>query len=182
VSAQKALKVKPLQGAVTPGKGTSHTTDYIGVNRMSSAQASTDTTTEQRIAALAKHLGCGIDEVSTSRYDDETFEACGGEYLVLTDDEADERAEREIKESLWAFRAEFIASHSTNGWSDECVKSLEKMQGELCESANPIIEALIKDMDHFISDAISADGRGHFISRYDSEENEEGEFYIYRTN
>jgi hypothetical protein len=56
------------------------------------------------------------------------------------------------------------------------------MQGELCESANPIIEALIEDMDHFVSDAISSDGRGHFISRYDGEENEEGEFYIYRTN
>jgi hypothetical protein len=142
----------------------------------------TDTTTEQRIVALAKYLGCEIDDISLSRYEDNAFEARGGEYLVLTDNEADERAHREIKDSLWAFRAEFIASHSTNGWSDECVKSLQKMQNELCESANPIIEALIKDMDHFVSDAISSDGRGYFISRYDGEENEEGEFYIYRTN
>lgn len=149
---------------------------------INSAQANTDTTTEQRIAALAKYLGCEVDEVSKSRYDDNSFDACGGEYLVLTDDEADDRAEQEIRESLWAFRAEFIASHSTNGWSDECVKALEKMQGKLCESANPIIEALIKNMDRFISDAISADSRGHFISRYDGEENEEGQFYIYRTN
>lgn len=149
---------------------------------MSSAQPNTDTTTEQRIAALAKHLGCDIEDISPCGYDDCTFEACGGEYLVLTDDEADERATQEIKESLWAFRAKFIASHSTNGWSDECIKSLEKMQGELCEDANPIIEALIKDLDHFISDAISADGRGHFISRYDGKENEEGDFFIYRTN
>jgi hypothetical protein len=56
------------------------------------------------------------------------------------------------------------------------------MQGKLCESARPIVEALIEDMDHFVSDAICADGRGHFLSQYDGEENEEGEFYIYRTN
>ena len=142
----------------------------------------TDTTTEQRIAALAKHLGCEVDEISQSSYEEEGFEASGGDYLVLTDDEADERATCEIRGSLWAFKAEFIASHSTNGWSDDCVKSLSKMQGELCESANPIIEALIKDIDHFIADAISSDGRGHFLSRYDGEENEGGGFYIYRTN
>lgn len=142
----------------------------------------TDITTQQRIAALAKHLGCEVDDISATGYNDSSFDACGGEYLVLTDDEAQERAREEIRESLWAFRAEFIAAHSTNGWSDDCVKALEKMQGELCESANPIIEALIKDIDHFVSDAILADGRGHFISGYDGEENEEGEFYIYRTN
>ena len=142
----------------------------------------TDITTEQRIAALAKHLGCELDDISASVYDDNVFNACGGEYLVLTDYEANEQAEQYIRESLWAFRAEFIAAHSTNGWSDDCVEALEKMQGELCESANPIIEALIANMDHFVSDAVSADGRGHFISRYDGNENEEGEFYIYRTN
>ena len=142
----------------------------------------TQNDTEHRIAALAKHLGCDVADISESTYDDSAFDACGGEYLVLTDDEADERAHQEIKESLWAFRAEFIASHSTNGWSDECVKSLQKMQGELCESANPIIEALIKDMDHFISDAIMSDGRGPFISRYDGEESEQGQFFIFRTN
>jgi hypothetical protein len=141
-----------------------------------------DITTEQRIAALAKMLGCEVDDISASVYDDKVFDACGGQYLVLTDDEADEQAEQYIRETLWAFRAEFIASHSTSGWSNDCVEALEKMQGELCESANPIIEALIKDMDHFVSDAISSDGRGHFLSQYDGEENEEGEFYIYRTN
>jgi hypothetical protein len=144
-----------------------------------------DTTTTQRIAALAKMLGCEVDEISllpASVYDHNAFDACGGEYLVLTDDEANEQAEQHIRRSLWAFRVEFIASHSTNRWSDDCVKALEKMQGELCESANPIFEALIKNIDHFVSDAISSDGRGHFLAEYDGEENEEGAFYIYRTN
>jgi hypothetical protein len=54
------------------------------------------------------------------------------------------------------------------------------------EDANPLVEALIKDMDHFVSDAISSDGRGHFLSSYDSEEVElriNGEYlYAYRLN
>ena len=142
----------------------------------------TETTTEQRIAALAKHLGCDVADISESTYGENTFDAEGGEYLVLTDDEADEVAEREVRESLWAFNADFVASHTKNGLSDECIKAIAEMQGRLCESASPVIEALIEDMDHFISDAISSDGRGHFISRYDGEEAEEGAFYIYRTN
>lgn len=32
-----------------------------------------------------------------------TFEVIGNEYKVLTDDEADEQAGEEIKNSLWAF-------------------------------------------------------------------------------
>jgi len=144
-------------------------------------QNNIDNLTEQRVEALAKYLGCSVDEIVTGHYADE-FEACGGEYLVLTDDEADDKAREYIEGSLWAFSASFIASHSTKGWSNACVKALEKMQGELCEDANPIVEALINDMDHFVRDAIGADGRGHFISQYDGEENEEGAFYIYRTN
>jgi hypothetical protein len=42
------------------------------------------------------------------------------------------------------------------------------------------------DIDSLVEDAISADGRGHFLSSYDGDENEEtvnGQtFYIYRTN
>ena len=37
-------------------------------------------------------------------------------------------------------------------------------------------------MDEFIEDAISSDGRGHFLSPYDGEENEEGDYFIYRIN
>lgn len=149
---------------------------------MSSAQTNIDTTTEQRIQALAKHLGCEASDISPSRYDDCAFDACGGEYLVLTDSEADERGREYIEQSLWSFRPAFIASHTRNGLTSKCIDALAKMQGELCEDAGPIIEALILDMDHFVSDALRCDGRGQFLAQYDGEENEEGEFYIYRTN
>jgi hypothetical protein len=60
------------------------------------------------------------------------------------------------------------------------------MQAELCEDANELVKAVIRDIDHFVKDAILSDGRGHFLSSYDGEENEiehkKVMFYIYRTN
>jgi len=48
------------------------------------------------------------------------------------------------------------------------------------------MEAIIEDMDSFVQDAISADGRGNFLSSYDGDEQEikiDGEyFYSYRAN
>lgn len=150
----------------------------------------TETTTETidpRIEALAKHLGCEVSDISESTYGENSFDADGGEYLVLTDDEADELAAERIKESLWAFNAEFIASHTKHGLDDAQIEAIKEMQGRLCESANSIIEALIEDLDYFIDDAVKSDGRGHFISHYDGEEHEvviDGKvaFFIFQLN
>lgn len=117
-----------------------------------------------------------------------TFEVVGNEYKVLTDTEADEEAKSEILNSLWAFNADFILRHTEfyNTSSDredaEFIDSLQKLQSNICESANSIVKALIVDIDTFIEDAIESDGRGHFISWYDGKEEEQGEFFIYRTN
>jgi hypothetical protein len=100
--------------------------------------------------------------------------------MVLTDKEADKVAWDEIKNSLWAFNTDFIINHSELPY--EAVKMLKGFQESECENANETIEALIEDMDQFVQDAKSADGRGHFLSRYDDEENEEGDFFIYRIN
>ena len=62
------------------------------------------------------------------------------------------------------------------------IESLQEAQEHSCESLNGLVYALIDDIDEFIQDAINADGRGHFISYYDGEENEENGLYIYRLN
>jgi hypothetical protein len=123
---------------------------------------------------------------------DQAFDADGNEisefeeenYLVLTDEEADEKAADYINDSLWAFNADFIIDHSKLPY--EALEMVQSFQQEKCEGANETIEALIEDMDGFIKDAIGADGRGHFLSSYDGNENEETvegiTFYIYRIN
>ena len=104
------------------------------------------------------------------------------EYLILTEEEAKEKAEEYILDSLWAFRTEFIASHTKNGLNQKAIEVLNQMQSELGEDCQPIIEALIDDMDAFIDDAIRCDGLAHFLATYDGEEHEKNGFLIFRTN
>jgi len=112
------------------------------------------------------------------------------DYLVCDDAEADQAVKENILESLWTFRASFIRSHMSYKpeprEADKVEKAIEEIQSKLCESAQPIIRSMIKNLDHFIADAISADGRGHFLASYDGEEVEHdynGEtYYIYRLN
>jgi len=107
-----------------------------------------------------------------------------GKHIVLTDEEADEKAAEYIKYSLWAFNAGFIIQHSKLPYEAE--EMIQAYQEKECESANDTIKALITNIDNFISDAISADGRGHFMSSYDGKENEvkvlDTTFFIYRIN
>jgi len=137
---------------------------------------------DERILALANFLGCEVEDI-TDGYGENEFEYGNKEYLVLDEDEADEKAAEYIKDSLWAFNADFIFRHSAIKYpSEAAVKAFTKMQSELCESANELVEAMIVNMERFIEDAIGADGRGHFISWYDGEENEKNGYLIYRTN
>lgn len=135
--------------------------------------------------ALALHLSIKENEIRQSSYDENQFEADGGEYLVLTDQEADDKAKEQILDSLWAFNHSFLCSHS-EAINEIPEKDFQAMQGKLCESFNKAILAMIDDKEHFIKDAILSDGRGHFLSQYDGEENEvkigNEYFYIYQTN
>ena len=131
--------------------------------------------------ALAEFLDVEENEVKeNSRGTYETGN--GNEYMVLTDDEADEEAYKEIEDSLWAFNAEFIIEMCG---LNSGVESLRTMQKNSCEDCNDFIEAMIEGtcgMECFVESAIESDGRGHFISYYDGEENEQGEYFIYRVN
>lgn len=135
-----------------------------------------------KLEALARHLDISVDEIQAAKYDGNALEVGSQEYLVLTDEEAQERVTESIKDSLWAFKAEFISSHVKAHLNSRALQALEKMQAELCEDANPLIEAMIDDLDDFVHDAVSTDSRGHFLSSYDGEENQVGEFFIYRNN
>lgn len=132
-----------------------------------------------RAAALAKFLGCEIDEVDAARYGENVYEYGRAEYLVLTDDEADKAARDAIADSLWAFNASFLASETE--FDEEIFSAIQPR----CEGANDAVRRLIDKscgLDSFVDAAVSADGRGHFLSGYDGEENEAGEYFIYRVN
>ena len=125
---------------------------------------------------LAEHLDCDVEEIEQG-YDDSTFEHGNAEYLLLTDSEADERAKDYIENSIWAFSTWFLVSHT--GLDYEIIKHLQ----DKCEGANDVLLNSIEDIDKFISEAISVDGRGHFMSSYDGEEIEIADnLFLYRIN
>ena len=107
---------------------------------------------------------------------------CDGDYEILTDSEATEKASEYIRESLWAFRPEFLSGQTG---IDESVFIAIQKNGR-CEDNNRAVESCIDDLDAFCEAAIDADGRGHFIAFYDGEETEieiDGEtYYVYRIN
>lgn len=85
---------------------------------------------------------------------DETFETDGGEYMVLTDDEADQAWEE-----------------SLDSYIEECI--YPEFQNETLKN--------YFDEDAWKNDA-RHDGRGHSLNSYDGNEEESNGFYIYRIN
>ena len=142
---------------------------------------------DRKRAALAVHLDVDADVIAVRDYDDCLFGDSNfdREYLVLTDEEATQRAIDAARDSLWAFRGAFWKNYTD--LSPSSVKAIEKAQGILCEDAGPVLAAVVgARLDEMLTDAIDADGRGHFLAGYDGEENavdRNGEtFYVYRVN
>lgn len=133
---------------------------------------------DDRVIALAAYLDIDPKNIEQDYYNDDQFEAESCTYLVVDDEDADLYATNYIMNSLWAFNAEFIIEHTDLPY--EAIDMIRDYQSNQYENANDTIFALINDIDKFIKAAISSDGRGHFITSYDGEEIEQGEYYIYR--
>lgn len=112
---------------------------------------------EMRIKALANHLEIEIDEIQSTKYDEKILEVGNDEYLIVTDQEADD---------IWDERLE--------SYIDECILP------DIPEHARNYF-----DNESWKVDA-QMDGRGHAISSYDGCEYDieiDGEIlYIFRLN
>jgi len=105
----------------------------------------------------------------------------GEDYLVLTDEEADDMVRDYIEDNVWSFKPSFLRSYT--GIDEEVFKVLQE---KCSEDANDAIKSMIQDFDGFVDDAVRTDGRGHFLSPYDGNEHEvtvnDTTYYIYRVN
>lgn len=139
----------------------------------------TESSNPELLLAICDEFGTAPTEVVEMG---EEWEIDGADYLVLTDEEADEKLKEVIKETLWAFNPNFLAS--CTGF-DEVVF---KPYGELCEAGNEALLSLVEGscgLDHLVYEAVMWDGRGHYLSSYDGEEIEvwvgDEVYYLYRT-
>lgn len=135
------------------------------------------------LAYLRKEGGGDTDPEDIEEVADDCYEVGRAEYTVLNDAEADKAAGERIEEDLWAFNASFLACET--GLPEEVFEALQSK----CEGANDAFHKLISStcgIDRIVNQAIACDGRGHFLSSYDGDENEfcvNGEwFFIYRNN
>lgn len=150
-------------------------------------EAGHDEESAAMVQALCQHLDCEPSDLTEERCDHyglKTFSYGRSEYAIGDDEQADEAAAENIKQSAWAFRASFVRQIA--GLPSEADEMIQAFQEKKCEDANETILALVGDVDAFVEAAIRADGRGHFLSSYDGAEQEEEAdgttFYIYRTN
>lgn len=110
------------------------------------------------------------------------YEVDGEEWAVGTDAECDRAAADYIRESLWAFNADFLA-----GFCGDVPAEMIAAWQEKCEEANGALLRLVGgNFEDLVEQAIASDGRGHFMSSYDGNESEaeiNGEwFFGYRVN
>lgn len=149
------------------------------MNRNTHAKKATISTPEEALAAFLDEPIEDVEPASYDCYGAPTFSVGQREYIVATDEEADAAITEYIRESVWAFNPSFLSSMT--GVPEEAFSSL----ADQCESGNDWVLRLIEKtcgLESFVEAAVSADGRGHFLSGYDGDEHESGEFYIYRTN
>ena len=78
----------------------------------------------ERIEALTKFLGVEVEDLTVSKYDERVFEnEEADEYIVLTEEEADEAAEESIKELINDMGLESFTEDFQQWILDNCVDS-----------------------------------------------------------
>jgi len=134
---------------------------------------------DEQIESLAKWAETeDIEELDYDHYGLKVLEIDGYEYAIGTYEDVKIAAYEYIKNSVWTFNSWFIADHTTADIDTDIIEMIQ----EKCENGNDAILRLIDDLDEFVDDAISADGLGHFMATYDSDEIEIDNLYLYRIN
>ena len=137
---------------------------------------------ENLIVALAEEFGCGVQDIVDLGHNRVQIE--GHEYKIYTEDEANYKVADYIEDSLWAFTPSFLSS--VTGVDSEVFEAIQA--NGRCEDNNEAIKSILDATDTSIcevaEEAISWDGRGHYLNSYDGNEYEvyvDGEYYyLYR--
>lgn len=130
-----------------------------------------------------------VEELTWEHHGLRVVQVDGEEYAVAKDeDEAQKAAIEAARDSLWAFNTAFLDRYLD--LTGRQVQAIAKMQADLCEGAQEIVELLLgSKLEEALSDAVAEDGRGHFLSPYDGEEKDGAEVspalegcFLYRIN
>lgn len=147
----------------------------------------TGTTLYQRV--VAQYLDCDPQDVEEQDYDHfglKVFSDGDNEVAIGNESEVEAAIAECIEQEAWSFNSDFVARHSKNGYSTELDKAIKMVQEDMSEDAQDLVIAVIENLETFIEDAVSEDGRGMFLNRNDNTEDEvkyKGvTYYCYRIN
>ena len=106
-------------------------------------------------------------------------------HLILSNAQAQKACKEYVKESVWAFNSNFLAQVTKlNKSLFDAIKDNNK-----CEDNNETILKLVNkfsSLNKITQEAISSDGRGHFLASYDGHETEimigKKVFFVYKNN
>jgi hypothetical protein len=128
--------------------------------------------TFSQIKAFCKIANCSPTEIP-SLIDD---------WTLCTNQEADKYCYDYVIETVWAFNPSFLSGMT--GIDDSAFEAIQA--NDKCEDNNEAILSMIRGtcgIEKFVDAAISADGRGNFLSSYDGEEYElPGDLVAFRLN
>lgn len=131
----------------------------------------------KRVNALAQYLeveASDIEKMEGQEYHGLNFyEVNGEEWLVGIEEEADAAARSKAKDDAWATNPEFIARGT--GIDEGAIRAIQtSMYENASEPIRKIIDATWDGgEDAFADELIEEDGRGHLLSGYDGEEQEQ---------
>lgn len=148
-------------------------------------EAGHDADDAPHILALCEAIDCAPGDLSKESHDHyglAVYSMGRQEYAIGTDQECDKAARENMEQSVWAFNASFILR--VCGLPIELEDGLKAWQEKECDGCNDALLRMINRLaeNSFFESAVNADGRGHFLSPYDGDEIEAGEFYAYRVN
>lgn len=105
-------------------------------------------------------------------------EVADAEFLVLHKGELLDALTTNIKETIWAFKAEFLAEFMPIRAS--AIKMIQKVQNEDCY--DEFLELLGDRFSDFVNKAVEVDGPGQFLSQYDGKMIEHEDWRIFAQN
>ena len=123
--------------------------------------------TSMRKAALAYLLNLPVKRIFTSEYGCNSYTDLNTDYLVLTEEEANAEAKKQVWSFLHHFEPNFVNRHLSVKLPEH---KLVKLLADPCENCLLIFIAFMDDYDLFMNEAIERYGRAYFLCYGDKKE------------